>query len=113
MDAVTLESAVKEYQAQHRLSPVAQRCADALQDVLGPARKGLVGELIAEFGLGEQPALRRVLYERIARAFEQAPDKVKAMLADARMLAKEPTVKRKGNYFARAMKLKLLEAGMG
>lgn len=106
MDALSLESAVKQFQAQS-----ATRLK--LLDEETSASQSLVQELITEFGLGNEPALRRKLYERIDRARAAHPDKVGALLADALSLARDHSVRNKGNYFARAMKLKLVEANLG
>ncbi len=73
---------------------------------------GLVNSLIKEFGLGGEPRLRRALYDRLARLERLHGQKVEILIAEARSLAKGPSVLRPGNYFARAINLKLREAGL-
>lgn len=79
----------------------------------GPAAEpGLVQSLITEYGLGMEPRLRRALYDRLARLERQHGQTVEILIAEARSLARAPEVARKGNYFARAICLKLREAGI-
>jgi len=98
MDAVTLESAVKEYQA--KLPTIVQR------------DDGLVAGLIKDFGLGQEPALRRALYARLEHVERLHGQKAELIIAEARSMAKLPSTRKPGNYFARAVLLKLREAGL-
>lgn len=111
-DPVQLASAVKEYQAralrivEQETHPTALPVDDTTQSV------GLVAGLIADFGLGNEPALRRRLYDRLQRLVLQHGQKVELLIAEKRTMAKHPTTRRPGNYFARAIAIALREAGL-
>jgi hypothetical protein len=80
--------------------------------VAGSEQIGLVNSLIKEFGLGGDPRLRRVLYDRLARLERLHGQKVELLIDEARSMARDPLVKRPGNYFARAICMKLRENGL-
>lgn len=104
-DPLWIAAEVKALQSRSR-TPEAQPGETAAQDL------GLVEGLIKEFGLGLEPRLRRALYDRLARLERQHGQTVEILIAEARALARAPGVSRKGNYFARAICLKLREAGI-
>ncbi len=118
-DPAQLAEAVKQYQAAQRRQLEA-RTKDAPGDVEPAANAsseaspdaGLVASLIKQFGLGLDARLRRALYDRLARLERLHGQQVEMIIAEARSLAMSPTVRNKGNYFARAVCLKLREAGI-
>lgn len=104
-DPMALESAVKEYQARSNHKPVMAE-ESSTQPV------GLVAGLITDFGLGNEPALRRRLYERLQRLVETYGQAVELLIAEKRSIAKHPTTRRPGNYFAKAITIALREKGL-
>lgn len=104
-DPLALAQAVKEYQAAKAAGSSSLPCPSL-------AGSGLVEGLIKEFGLGINPGPRRTLYERLARLEREHGQAAELLIAEARSLARAPTVRNKGNYFARAVTLKLREAGI-
>jgi hypothetical protein len=111
-DPLALEAEVKAMQRA-----IAHGAAPANVDGAPPANGqicdvGLVQNLINEFGLGGEPRLRRVLYERVRRLEQQHGQIVEILITEARALARAPGVRRPGNYFARAICLKLRENGL-
>ena len=104
-DPLQLAADVKALQA--RTAAVA-----ATHDGNDVNQHGLVAGLIKEYGLGGEPRLRRALYDRLARLERQYGQQVEILIAEARSLARSPSVLRPGNYFARAINLKLREAGL-
>ncbi len=105
MDAQTLEAEVKALVA--RTEQQKQKSTESES-----REAGLVAGLIADFGLGQEPALRRALYARLEHIERIHGQKAELIIAEARSMAKLPTTKRPGNYFARAVLLKLREAGL-
>jgi hypothetical protein len=111
-DPLALEAEVKALQRS-----LANSAGTANKDAATPANgqicdAGLVQNLINEFGLGAEPRLRRVLYERLRRLEQQHGQIVEILITEARALARAPGVLRPGNYFARAICLKLRENGL-
>lgn len=104
-DPLALAAEVKALQERTRANA-------ATTDTAAACDLGLVNSLIKEFGLGGEPRLRRALYDRLARLERQHGQKVEILIAEARSLAKSPSVLRPGNYFARAINLKLRENGL-
>lgn len=104
-DPMQLEAEVKALQSRAKSNTAPPVTNDT-------SSVGLVQGLINEFGLGLEPRLRRALFDRLARLEQQHGQTVELMIAEARSLARAPGVTRKGNYFARAICLKLREAGI-
>ena len=104
-DPLALEAEVKALRAR-TAAAVSERPLETAEPI------GLVNSLIKEFGLGGDPRLRRVLYDRLARLERLHGQKVELLIDEARSMARDPFVKRPGNYFARAICLKLREAGL-
>lgn len=104
-DPLALEAEVKALRARTAQQSIVSPIEETLE-------RGLVNGLIKEFGLGGEPRLRRALYDRLARLERQYGQQVEILIAEARSLAKAPSVLRPGNYFARAINLKLREAGL-
>lgn len=104
-DPVALESAVKEYQA--RTSVLSTATASMPTQPVG-----LVAGLISDFGLGNEPALRRRLYERLQRLVETYGQQVELLIAEKRTMAKHPTTRKPGNYFVRSITIALREKGL-
>lgn len=104
-DPVALESAIKEYAARTTARSI-QPEESSTQPV------GLVAGLITDFGLGNEPALRRRLYERLQRLVETYGQQVELLIAEKRTMAKAPTTRRPGNYFVRAITIALRERGL-
>lgn len=121
MDGDSLAAAVKEYQARKQMTPApivaatpsspTVSDASALSSAPATSVEGLVAGLIRDFGLGNEPRLRRALYDRLARLEHQYGQAVEVLIAEVRSMAKAPTVRQPGNYFARAVTLRLREGG--
>ena len=104
-DPLALESAVKEYRAR------TTALSNPTESTPSPP-VGLVAGLITDFGLGNEPVLRRRLYERLQRLVETYGQKVELLIAEKRSIAKHPTTRMPGNYFARAITIALRENGL-
>jgi hypothetical protein len=104
-DPLELESAVKAFQA--KLAATAAVATNRTAD-----EHGLVNGLIKDFGLGGRPELRRACYQRLAHIEKQHGQTAEILIAEARSMAKMPGIRFPGNYFVRAVLLKLREAGL-
>ena len=104
-DPVALASAVAELQSRQRLAREHEERQDGDSG-------GLVNGLIKDFGLGTEPVLRRRLYDRLARLVTQHGQKVEVLIAEKRTIAKSPSTRMPGNYFARAITQALREQGL-
>lgn len=104
-EPVSIDSTLKELRAGRlpRLAVVAEAA---------PTSGILIQDLIQEFGLGGSPQLRRTLYERLARLERAHGQRFMTLLDEARSLARAPTVRNKGNYFAHAICVKVREAAL-
>lgn len=111
-DPLALEAEVKAYQAKLTTPTADSDGAGSAGSTGQICDAGLVQNLINEFGLGGEPRLRRVLYERLRRLEQQHGQIVEILITEARALARAPGVRRPGNYFARAVCLKLRENGL-
>lgn len=104
-DPLQLEAEVKRLQAR-----IHDREVTGSQ--VAPCEDGLVQGLIKQFGLGGNPELRRACYIRLQALERQHGQKAEMIIAEARSMAMMPTIRAPGNYFVRAVLLKLREAGL-
>jgi uncharacterized protein YutE (UPF0331/DUF86 family) len=86
-------------------APIAQVVAAAQAGT--PART-IMERLVSKFGLGDNPVKRRALYARLQLLAETFPDAVESLISEAVM--QSHGMRRPGNYFCRAIVLKLRES---
>ena len=103
-DAIPFNSAVRE-----ALHLVKSRLPDP---AAGSPQGDLVEELRNQFGVGGNPQLRINLYHRLKRIVDQHGIRAQQVIDEVRSMARAPGIRNQGNYFARAIVLRLREAGI-
>ena len=81
-----------------------------------PAASSSQGDLVERlktlFGVGGNPQLRINLYHRLQRVVEQHGTRAQQVIDEVCSMARAPGIRNQGNYFARAVVLRLREAGI-
>ena len=70
----------------------------------------VAARLEKKFGLGDDPARRRRLYQQLEKLVERYNDEARALISEAVM--ESATARAPARYFCRAIKLKLRDAGL-